>query len=156
LHWMATEPTAALFDRLVAPGGAILVCTSNSAADGRNPWLEEYNRVRRFWSGSAEGERYGHGLDALLRGSHFRVGETIAVESTQEVRVKDLARRILTFSTSSPRRARRQGAAGRRLYRVSVVPPCGPFGALVGTTALCPHLPMQVAAVSGVQTSRPV
>jgi hypothetical protein len=30
-----------------------------------------------------------------------RVGETIAVESTHEVRVKDLARRILTFSTSS-------------------------------------------------------
>ncbi len=55
LHWMATEPIAALFDRLVAPGGAILVCTSNSAADGRNPWLEEYNRARRFWSGSAEG-----------------------------------------------------------------------------------------------------
>ena len=55
LHWMATEPTSALFDRLVAPGGAILVCTSNSAADGRNPRLEEYNRARRFWSGSRRG-----------------------------------------------------------------------------------------------------
>jgi hypothetical protein len=42
------------------------------------------------------------GLDTLLRGTRFRVGETIAVESTHEVRVKDLARRILTFSTSSP------------------------------------------------------
>jgi hypothetical protein len=41
-------------------------------------------------------------LDTLLRGTRFRVGETIAVESTHEVRVKDLARRILTFSTSSP------------------------------------------------------
>ena len=102
LHWMATEPTAALFDRLVAPGGVILVCTSNSAPDGRNPWLEEYNRAHRFWAGSAEGERYGHALDTLLRGTRLRVGETIAVESAHEVRVKDLARRILTFSTSSP------------------------------------------------------
>src|SRR5438034_9674651 len=41
LHWMATEPTSALFDRLVAPGGAILVCTSDSAPDGRNAALEE-------------------------------------------------------------------------------------------------------------------
>ena len=101
IGWRA-EPTAALLDRLVAPGGAILVCTSNSAPDGRNPWLEEYNRARRLWSGSAEGERYGHVLDTLLRGTRFRVGETIAVESTHEVRVTDLARRILTFSTSSP------------------------------------------------------
>jgi hypothetical protein len=102
LHWMATEPTVALFDRLVAPGGVILVCSSNSAVDGRNPWVEEYNRARRFWAGSAEGERYGHRLDGLLRGTRFRVGETIAVESAREVRVEDLARRMLTFSTSSP------------------------------------------------------
>src|SRR5260370_37722667 len=59
LHWMATEPIATLFDRLVAPGGAILVCTSNSAADGRNPCLAEYNRARRCWSESAQAQRYG-------------------------------------------------------------------------------------------------
>ena len=101
LHWMATEPTAALFDRLVALGGAIVVCSSNSAADGRNPWLGEYNDARRFWSGSAEGERFGHALDTVLRGTSFRVSGTIAVESIHRVRVDDLARRILTFSSSS-------------------------------------------------------
>ena len=37
-----------------------------------------------------------------MRGTRFRIGETIAVESAHEVSVKDLARRILTFSTSSP------------------------------------------------------
>ena len=60
------------------------------------------NRARRFWSGCAECERYDHRLDTLLHGTRLRVGETIAVESSHEVRVKDLARRILTFSTSSP------------------------------------------------------
>ena len=102
MHWLAPEPTAALFDRLVEPSGVIVVCSSNSASDSRNPWLEEYNRARRFWSGSAEGERYGHALGTLLHGTRFRVDETIAVESTHEVSVKDLTRRILTFSTSSP------------------------------------------------------
>ena len=41
---------------------------------------------------TVEGERYGHGLDTLLRGTRFYIGETIAVESSHEVRVKDLAR----------------------------------------------------------------
>src|SRR5258708_35958872 len=60
LHWMATEPTAALFDRLVAPGGAILACTSNSAAAGRNPCLGEYTRSRPCRSGSPSGNRKEH------------------------------------------------------------------------------------------------
>jgi len=102
LHWMASEPTAALLERLVAPGGVILVCSANSVTDGRNPWVEEYIKARRFWAGSAEGERYRHRLDNLLHGTRFQTGETIAVESTQLVRVEDLARRMLTFSSSSP------------------------------------------------------
>jgi len=102
LHWMASEPTAALLERLVAPGGVILVCASNSVTDGRNPWVDEYIKARRFWAGSAEGERYGHRLSNLLHETRFRIGETIAVESTQPVRVEDLARRMLTFSSSSP------------------------------------------------------
>src|SRR5215472_15674967 len=102
LHWMASEPTAALLERLVAPGGVILVCASNSVTDGRNPWVDEYIKARRFWAGSAEGERYRHRLSNLLHETRFRIGETIAVESTKPVRVEDLARRMLTFSSSSP------------------------------------------------------
>jgi SAM-dependent methyltransferase len=102
LHWMAAEPTAALLERLVAPGGVILVCSSNSATDGRNPWVDEYIKARRFWAGSVKGERYGHRLDNLLHGTRLRSGETIAVDSTHQIRVGDLARRMLTFSTSSP------------------------------------------------------
>src|SRR2546426_8924243 len=50
LHWMDRDATLALFERLVAPEGIILVCSSHSAADGRNPWLDEYNRAPRAWS----------------------------------------------------------------------------------------------------------
>jgi hypothetical protein len=40
LHWMDVDAIAALFERLVAPDSMILVCSSNSAADERNPWLD--------------------------------------------------------------------------------------------------------------------
>src|SRR6266852_5500562 len=42
LHWMDRDAMPALFERLVAPGGAIVVCSSFSATDSRNPWLDDY------------------------------------------------------------------------------------------------------------------
>jgi SAM-dependent methyltransferase len=102
LHWLEPEATAALLGRLVTPGGVILVCASASAADGRNGWLAAYNEARRSWSHSAEGERHHQDLDTLLRGTRFHVGETITVESRHQISVSDLARRVLTFSSSSP------------------------------------------------------
>jgi SAM-dependent methyltransferase len=101
LHWMEPRATAALLDRLVAPSGVILVCSSNSAADGRNPWHDEYRKARDDWSGLAEGVRYGRQVAAVLVDTRFDVSETIAVESSQDVRVQELAQRILTFSSSS-------------------------------------------------------
>src|SRR5260370_178261 len=50
LHWMDRDRIAVLWERLVASDGTILVCSSNSATDGRNPWLDEYNKAPRFWS----------------------------------------------------------------------------------------------------------
>src|SRR5262249_9962610 len=64
--------------------------------------LEEFNKARRSWAGSAEGQRYDGTLDTVIRSTRFRLGERIAVESTHQVRVEDLARRLLTYSISSP------------------------------------------------------
>src|ERR1043166_256401 len=50
LHWMDRNALGPLFARLVAPGGAILVCASYSVHDGRNSWLGDYNTARRNWS----------------------------------------------------------------------------------------------------------
>jgi SAM-dependent methyltransferase len=102
LHWMDGDAMAALLPRLVAPKGAIVVCSSSSATDGRNPWLERYNEARRFWSGQDGGGRHREALAAVLAGTRLRQTEEIAVESSHEVSVNDLARRVLTFSTSSP------------------------------------------------------
>jgi SAM-dependent methyltransferase len=102
LHWMDRDAMAALLPRLVAPKGAIVVCSSGSATDGRNPWLDAYNEARRFWSGQAGGTRHREALAAVLAGTRLKLTEEIAVESSHEVSVSDLARRVLTFSTSSP------------------------------------------------------
>jgi ubiquinone/menaquinone biosynthesis C-methylase UbiE len=102
LHWMDRDAIARLFERLVALGGAIVVCSSSSAADGRNPWLAEYNEARRFWSPPADGQRQRDPLAAVVRGTVFNVTDVLTVETSHEVSVSDLAQRVLTFSSSSP------------------------------------------------------
>jgi SAM-dependent methyltransferase len=108
LHWMDRDGTLGLFERLVGPDGTILICSSHSAADGRNPWLGEYNEARRFWSEaslwseSGGGERTHRDLAGFFRGARFHVADLIKVETGHEISARDLARRVLTFSSSSP------------------------------------------------------
>jgi ubiquinone/menaquinone biosynthesis C-methylase UbiE len=88
LHWMNSDALGPLFDRLVADGGAIVVCAAYSARDGRNPWLEPYNEARRAWSDpklwteSLKGERVYRDLPSALGGRAFFISETINVETT--------------------------------------------------------------------------
>jgi methyltransferase family protein len=108
LHWMDRDATLALFERLVAAEGVVVVCSSHSTADGRNPRLEEYNKARRawseksLWSESGSGERAHRDLAAFFRGTRFHVADLIKHETSHEISVSDLARRVLTFSSSSP------------------------------------------------------
>ena len=107
LHWMDREATLARFNSLVAPEGMLLVCSSHSSAEA-NPWLDEYNRARRawsdasLWSESGSGARVHRDLAAFFRGTRFHVADVIAVEASHDISVRDLARRVLTFSSSSP------------------------------------------------------
>jgi SAM-dependent methyltransferase len=108
LHWMDRDAVLARLDRLVAPGGAILICASFSATDGRNPWLDDYNKTRRAWSESSlssetgRGERIRRDLAGFFRGTRFHVADAITVETSHDISARDLARRVLTFSSSSP------------------------------------------------------
>jgi SAM-dependent methyltransferase len=108
LHWMDRGATLALFERLVARDGAIIVCASSSATDGRNPWLQDYNAARRAWTdaglepASGRGARLHRELAAFLDGSRFHLAEVIKVESSHAIGISDLARRVLTYSSSSP------------------------------------------------------
>ncbi|HTJ62725.1 MAG TPA: class I SAM-dependent methyltransferase [Alphaproteobacteria bacterium] len=102
LHWMEREAVAALFDRLVTPDGVIVVCSSRSATDGRNAWLDTYDEARRSWSGSEAGGRHRGALAAALEGTRFQEIDEINVETSQEISAAGLAQRVLTYSSSSP------------------------------------------------------
>jgi SAM-dependent methyltransferase len=108
LHWMERGPTLKLFERLLADDGALLICASSSAADGRNAWLDPYNAARKAWVNTAlepatgRGARVHRELAAFLDGSPFRVESTIAVETSHAISTSDLAQRVLTYSSSSP------------------------------------------------------
>jgi SAM-dependent methyltransferase len=102
LHWMDRDAIAARLPRLVSREGVIVVCASGSARDDRNPWLETYNEARRFWSGDGDGSRNREALVAVLSAGPLELFDEIAVETSHEISVDDLARRVLTFSTSSP------------------------------------------------------
>jgi len=108
LHWMNCEAMPALFKRLVASGGAIVVCASFSAKDGRNPWLDDYTTARRAWSGAnlwsdaSRAERAHRELAAYFGSSGFHAADEVTLETRHEISTKDLARRVLTFSSSSP------------------------------------------------------
>src|SRR5262249_52682672 len=108
LHWMDHNALGPVFARLVAPGGAIVVCATFASRDGRNPWLADYDAARRAWSDekllrdASKGEQTHRNLAEVLGPAGFGVVKTISVEATNEVNVSDLARRVLTFSPTSP------------------------------------------------------
>jgi SAM-dependent methyltransferase len=108
LHWMEREATLARLERLVAGDGAILICASFSAADGRNPWLDAYDTTRKTWADAdlepagGRGARVHRDLPAFLDGSPFHLASQIKVETRHAISIGDLARRVLTYSSSSP------------------------------------------------------
>jgi SAM-dependent methyltransferase len=108
LHWMERVATLRLLERLLAPDGALLICASSSAADGRNAWLDTYNEARKTWADASLAPTMGRGarvhreLAAFLDGSALHVASEIKVETRHAIAVTDLARRVLTYSSSSP------------------------------------------------------
>ena len=108
LHWMDRSTTLARLATLVADEGVVLICSSSTASDGRNPWLVEYNAARRawspekLWSESGTGNPSRRDPSPFFSNSPFHIAEAIRTESSHAVSVRDLARRVLTFSSSSP------------------------------------------------------
>lgn len=102
LHWMDRDLIGPLLQRLVAPGGVVLVCSARSATDGRNDWLAAYNEARSYWSGTTGRAHDRPALATIVADMRFRIGETITVEGRHELAASDLAHRVLTLSGSSP------------------------------------------------------
>jgi len=108
LHWMDREATLTRFETLLAQGGRILICASSTASDGSNPWLDDYTAARRAWSEPRLWAESGTGNPGrrdpapFFKDSAFQLAERITSPDRHEIHVRDLARRVLTFSATSP------------------------------------------------------
>ena len=99
LHWMEREPTLAALERLLAPGGRILVCGARS--DDANPWRAAFEQVSRAWSG-VDQPRHRHVHQHFFDGSGFVAQGEASVEHRHAVELDDIAERALTRSSTSP------------------------------------------------------
>jgi ubiquinone/menaquinone biosynthesis C-methylase UbiE len=100
LHWMDREATLAVIDRILAPGGRILICGSTSVAGESNPCVA-YDAVLRSWGAAGDGGHrrvYEHWFDD----SRFAQIAEIKVAHRQITTPEALFERALTRSTSSP------------------------------------------------------
>ena len=61
----------------------------------RRVWSKE-----SLWSESSSGARTHRDVAGFFRGTRFHVTEVITVETSHDVGMGDLARRVLTFSSS--------------------------------------------------------
>ncbi len=104
LHWMDPAATRAVLDRIVAPGGSVLICRSRAVSDGRNPWLEPYDIARRRCGEPGSPGRPARDHSGVFDGTRFHFRETIAVESEQDIALTILIDRVLSMSTTSPDR----------------------------------------------------
>jgi ubiquinone/menaquinone biosynthesis C-methylase UbiE len=101
LRWMDKTTSLLVLDRLLIPGGAILVCGCSPAKDGSNPWLEILERIVHSWAaeGATDWRRiYG----SWFAGSPFLPAGEIETTFTQTITPQALCERALTRSTTSP------------------------------------------------------
>jgi SAM-dependent methyltransferase len=100
LHWMDREATLAVFDRILASGGRMLICGSTIVPGESNPWRATYDAVLRSWGAARDRHRqvYEHWFD----GSRFAQIAEIKVVHSQITTPEALFERALTRSTISP------------------------------------------------------
>ena len=99
LHWMEREPTLAALDRMLAPGGCILICGSRMSE--ANPWRGAFERVTRAWSGGGE-PHHRRVHEQFFEGARYARVDEIEVAHRQPIDVEALVERALTRSTTSP------------------------------------------------------
>src|SRR5207248_1143225 len=78
----------------VDPEPAMIVAARTAA---RRAWSKD-----SLWSEAGRGGRTHRDLAAFFRGTRFHVTEPVMLETSHEISVSDLARRVLTYSSSSP------------------------------------------------------
>jgi len=98
LHWMDREAALAAFERMLAPGGRVLICGAKSS--GLNPWRTDLERVYR---GASSGGEAAHRRlhEHFFDGTRFARVADVEVEHRHRISAEALVERALTRSTTS-------------------------------------------------------
>ncbi len=100
LHWMDKASTVPVLDRIVAEGGAILICGASPAKDERNPWHPAFEAVNLAYSSRKEtgwAKVYAGWFDE----TPFTETEMVEHAFTQKITPEALFERLLTRSSTS-------------------------------------------------------
>lgn len=101
LHWMDRAATLPVFERLLAPGGAILICGTSPVKDARNHWYEPFDAVNLAYS-SRKTTGWREIYENWFNETAFAETEVIEHEFTQSITPEALFERLLTRSSTSP------------------------------------------------------
>ncbi len=102
LHWMTPAPTLAVLNRIVSPGGSIVICRASAAEGPANPWLAGYDEFRHCVSPEKDRQRYGTDAVSFFAGSTFSLTENLTLQSRQTISVETLVGRLFSMSNTSP------------------------------------------------------
>ena len=116
-HWMDRAATLEALDRIIAPGGAVVLFHDEHPKTAENHWLDAMHTVSRRYGRDDEpviAERKSAGYrshESLLLASRFNVLEAISVVIRKPITVEEIIGRALSMSTCSPEKlGARRGA----------------------------------------------
>lgn len=102
LHWLDRNGAIAVFERLLASGGYVLICGALSVYGPENSWAALFREIRREWSSEPDERRHHINVDAWFAESPFRKVDDIQVSYHHRVTLDGLIGRALSMSTTSP------------------------------------------------------
>lgn len=101
LHWLDREAAIPSLDRLLAPGGRILICGA-STADDQSAWLKLYDQIRQSYATEPIQAHYKIDGTKWFAGSPFGKTTEIRLPEKHRVNIDDLIGRSLSKSNTSP------------------------------------------------------
>lgn len=102
LHWLDRERALAVLERIVVPGGRVLICGARSEGNDKTPWVKAYDDVRRKWVDESERRRNRPDSKTWFTGTGFAEAGVIEVAENRTVTVPELIGRALSRSVTSP------------------------------------------------------
>jgi ubiquinone/menaquinone biosynthesis C-methylase UbiE len=99
LAYLPREATLARFDRLISPGGHVLICETTTHDGLSGPWAVAYRLTRRRWT--QDRPRFPR-PQVFMEGSPFVFKRVVGARRSRQVSVEELVLRAVAFPLTTP------------------------------------------------------